>query len=312
MNQIQHNAHSEDRGQLLTEMSNDKSADLDRKSVSELVGIFNVEDLEPQRAVARCIPEIAEAIELIISRLKSGGRLFYLGAGTSGRLGVLDASECPPTFCTPPELVQGVIAGGDSSLRNSSEGLEDSSKLSIEDLKFRELSNKDCLIGITACGTTTYVNSGLSYAKELGALTISIACVPLDQVKIPSDLNIRLLTGPELLTGSTRLKAGTATKMTLNMISTIVMIKLGKVFKNKMVDVSITNNKLTSRAIRIIKELTGLNSSEAEKYLMDSDGSVKRTLLMALGSVDASQAKKILKDNDDNLRDSLEQLSINV
>ena len=235
------------RGELLTEKSNLRSHDLDILSTIDLVKIFSEEDKEPQKAVARSIPQITNAIESILIKLKEGGRLFYVGAGTSGRLGVLDAAECPPTFCTSPELIQGIIAGGQSALTKSSEGLEDSDNLAINDLKLSNITSVDCIVGISAGGTTRYVNSALSFANTLGSLTVSIACVPTEQVRMTSDIDIRLLTGPELLTGSTRLKAGTASKMALNMISTITMIRLGKVYKNKMIDLSITNEKLLDR-----------------------------------------------------------------
>ncbi len=290
------------RDLLLTETSNKKSKELDILNTSQLVELFSQEDLEPQKAVRKCLPEITNAIDNIILRLNSGGRLFYLGAGTSGRLGVLDASECPPTFCTPPDLVQGIIAGGDSALKSSSEELEDSEQLSIENLKSSFFSNKDCLVGITASGTTNYVKSALSYAKKLGALNISISCVPLEQVSLLSDIDIRILTGPELLTGSTRLKAGTATKMVLNMISTIVMIRLGKVFGNKMIDLSVSNTKLRDRALRIIREEADISIEDSIKLLDLSNGSVKVALLMALTSVDIDEAKDLLKRNNQNLR----------
>ncbi len=290
------------RDLLLTETSNKRSQDLDNLNTSQLVELFSQEDLEPQKAVRKCLPQITNAIDNIILRLKSGGRLFYLGAGTSGRLGVLDASECPPTFCTPPDLVQGLIAGGDSALKSSSEELEDSEQLSIEDLKSSFFSNKDCLVGITAGGTTNYVKSALSYAKKLGALNISISCVPLEQVSLLSDIDIRILTGPELLTGSTRLKAGTATKMVLNMISTIVMIRLGKVFGNKMIDLSVSNTKLRDRALRILREEADISIEDSIKLLDLSNGSVKVALLMAITSVDLNEAKDLLKRNNQNLR----------
>lgn len=296
-------------GELLTEKSNIKSRDLDLMSTHDLVNIFSKEDLEPQRAVAKCLPEITQAIDSIVVKLQSGGRLFYIGAGTSGRLGVLDAAECPPTFCTPPDLVQGLIAGGDSSLKNSSEALEDLGYLSVNDLKYSKFSSNDCLVGITAGGTTVYVNSALIYARKLGALTISIACVPSQQAKLPADIDIRLLTGPELLTGSTRLKAGTATKMTLNMISTIVMIRLGKVYDNKMVDLSISNKKLTNRALRIISEVAKIDRQEAEELLIKSNGSVKISLLMALTSLSISEAKEILLLYGEDLRASLNHVN---
>ena len=295
------------RGDLLTEESNERSHNLDKMSTSELAEIFSKEDIEPQRAVAKSLPDIVNAIESILLRVKSGGRLIYIGAGTSGRLGVLDASECPPTFCTPPDLIQGIIAGGDSALKNSSEDLEDLDEIAIKDLQSIEFHCNDSLIGITAGGTTPYVISALNYAKELGALSISIACVPIHQIQLDSDIDIRLLTGPELLTGSTRLKAGTATKMTLNMISTILMIRLGKVYGNKMVDLSVSNKKLADRALRILIEIANVDRKEGERLLKVADGSVKIALLMSLCSLDLKHAKDLLSQNDDNLRSALIQ-----
>jgi len=303
------NDRSNSRGGLLTEKSNSKSQFLDQLATSELVELFSKEDIEPQKAVSEAIPEIIKAINLIVPRLKSGGRLFYLGAGTSGRLGVLDAAECPPTFCSSPELIQGIIAGGVSALIKSSEALEDQESLSIDDLNSRDFCTKDVLIGITAGGTTPYVTSALAYAVKIEALSIAISCVPIKDVALPCKVDIRLLTGAELLTGSTRLKAATATKMTLNMISTIVMIRLGKVYGNKMVDVSVTNTKLYDRAIRILQEIANLERNEANELLKLTNGSVKLSLLMALGSLELENAKDLLKDKDYHLRPALEKLS---
>lgn len=294
-----------DRGQLLTELSHSSSQDLDKLNTLELVELFSKEDIEPQIAVSRCLPEISKAIESILPKLKSGGRLFYIGAGTSGRLGVLDASECPPTFCSSPELIQGLIAGGDKSLRNSSEELEDSDSQSISDLRLQNFSSRDCLVGITSGGTTPYVISALQYAIELEALAIAISCVRIDQVQLPCDIDIRLLTGPELLTGSTRLKAGTATKMTLNMISTIIMIRLGKVYGNKMIDLSVSNNKLLDRALRILEEIANIDRKKGQELITDSQGSVKVSLLMYLASIDYKTAIETLNNQNQNLRKAL-------
>ena len=229
---------------ILTEQNNSISNDLDIKSTYEIVNIFTEADKEPQKAVEGAIPQIVKAIDEISLRLVSNGRLFYIGAGTSGRLGVMDASECPPTFCTNPDLVQGIIAGGVSSLTRSSESLEDFSELAITDLKDRNFTNRDVLIGITASGRTPYVIAALNHSRNINALTISISSVPECDSNLANDIDIRLISGPEVLAGSTRLKAGTATKMALNIISTAVMIKLGKVYGNRMIDLSVTNEKL--------------------------------------------------------------------
>ncbi len=297
----------QNRGYLTTEKSNDKSSDLDTLSTIELVSLFTKEDLLPQIAVSNSMSQIAKAIDYIYPRLKQKGRLFYIGAGTSGRLGVLDAAECPPTFCTSPELVQAIIAGGNKSLTNSSEGLEDEDKLSIIDLKKRNFSSIDSLVGISAGGTTPYVISAIKYANSLKALTIAISSVPYLQAPIPADIHIPLITGPELLTGSTRLKAGTATKMALNIISTSVMIKLGKVYKNRMVDVSSTNSKLVDRSIRILTDLAEIDRTKATELLAQANGSTKLALLMALTGNGLEVSKEILKSNDQDLRSCLQK-----
>ncbi len=289
------------RSNLTTEKENVKSRNLHKLETKELVELFSQEDVEPQKAVAQALPEITKAIDLISQKLSKGGRLFYLGAGTSGRLGVLDASECPPTFCTDPELVQGIIAGGDDSLRSSSEELEDQEKSSIVDLEKRKFNKNDCLVGITAGGTTPYVIRALKYAKSIKASSIVITSVSIKQAKIIADIEIRLLTGPELLTGSTRLKAGTATKMTLNMISTIVMIKLGRVYDNKMIDVSATNKKLVDRSIRIIQEICKLDRIQAISLLKASKGSTKRAVLMSIKDIDNQKAERLLEKCNENI-----------
>ncbi len=290
---------------ILTEQINLSSAGLDTKSTNEIVNLFSEADKEPQKAVQNAIPEIVKAIDEITERLKSNGRLFYIGTGTSGRLGVLDASECPPTFCTSPDFVQGIIAGGISSLTKSSESLEDVSKIAILDLENRNFSNRDVLIGITASGRTPYVLSALNHSKSLNALTISISSVPYNDSKLSNDVDIRLITGPEILAGSTRLKAGTATKMALNIISTSVMIKLGKVYENRMIDLSVTNEKLLNRALGILLDISSVNEEEALQLLKDTNGSVKLSLLIALSGRNINEAKRILEASEGNLRTAL-------
>ncbi len=290
---------------ILTEQININSKELDTKSTSEIVHIFTEGDKEPQRAVENAIPEIVTAIDEITLRLKTNGRLFYIGTGTSGRLGVLDASECPPTFCTNPDLVQGIIAGGITSLTRSSESLEDISEISISDLKDRNFSNRDVLLGITASGRTPYVLGALNYSKSINALTISISSVPKSDSTLDNDIDIRLITGPEILAGSTRLKAGTATKMALNIISTAVMIKLGKVYGNRMIDLSVSNTKLMDRAIGILFDIGSVNKETAVQLLKKTNGSVKLSLLIALSGMDVNEAKKLLNDSKGNLRTAL-------
>ncbi|MEY3735665.1 MAG: N-acetylmuramic acid 6-phosphate etherase [Cyanobacteriota bacterium] len=294
-----------DRGHLLTEQSHPASADLDQLSTLELVGVFCDEDRRPQQAVAAAAPQLAEAIEAIAARLTVGGRLFYLGAGTSGRLGVLDAAECPPTFCSPPEQVQGVLAGGAPALLRSSEGLEDLAEAGIADLQARGFQPGDALVGIAAGGTTPYVLGALAWALEQGALAIALACVPAEQAPMPCTIDLRLITGPELLTGSTRLKAGTATKMALNILSTGVMVRLGKVHGNRMVDVAVTNSKLEDRALRILRDLAAVERDQGALLLKEAGGSVKRALLMALRSCTAEAASAALERHNGRLRAAL-------
>jgi N-acetylmuramic acid 6-phosphate etherase len=298
-----------DRGHLLTEQPNPASESLDELGTAELVALFCENDLEPQRAVAAAAPALTRAVDAIAARLRDGGRLFYLGAGTSGRLGVLDAAECPPTFCTPPELVQGVLAGGAPALLKSSEGLEDRFEAGAADLSERGFSAADALVGIAAGGTTPYVLGGLSHARSLGALAIALACVPAEQAAMPCDIDIRLLTGAELVTGSTRLKAGTATKMALNILSTGVMVRLGKVHGNRMVDVAVTNSKLEDRALRILRDLAGVDRTKGSELLAESGGSVKLALLMALGGLDAEQGASHLARSGSSLRRALASLT---
>ena len=293
------------RGHLLTEQANPRSTDLDTLSTTNLVELFCEEDRRPQEAVAAAAPALTAAVEAIADRLRRGGRLFYLGAGTSGRLGVLDAAECPPTFCSDPELVQGVLAGGAPALLRSSEGLEDLLDAGREDLQARGFTAADALVGIAAGGTTPYVRGGLEFARGLGALAIAMACVPADQVPMPCDIDIRLLTGPELLTGSTRLKAGTATKMALNILSTGVMVRLGKVYGNRMVDVAVTNAKLEDRALRILEDLAGVSRDQGRDLLTASGGSVKLALLMAQRGLSAAAGRERLEACGGQLRQAL-------
>ena len=298
-------APSDDRGYLLTEQVNPASHQLDQLSTDALVGLFIEEDLKPQQAVHGARHALCQAIDAIADRVQGGGRLFYLGAGTSGRLGVLDAAECPPTFCSPPELVQGVLAGGAPALLRSSEGLEDLESAAVTDLQERGFCPGDCLVGIAAGGTTPYVRGGLRYAQDLGALAIAMACVPAEQAPLPCSIDLRLLTGPELLTGSTRLKAGTATKMALNILSTGVMVRLGKVYGNRMVDVAASNSKLVDRSIRILRDLLGLERDVALGLLERAQGSVKRALLMGSCDLDASEADALLETHAADLRAAL-------
>lgn len=296
----------EERGHLLTEQINPKSQNLDQLSCLELVDLFNQEDQQTIAAIAKARLPLSEAIAATAKALSQGGRLFYIGAGTSGRLGVLDAAECPPTFCTPPELVQGIIAGGADALVRSSEGLEDRAEDGAAAIEQKEVSQLDVVVGITAGGTTPFVHGALQAAKSRGATTIFIACVPQEQFSCDVDIDIRLLVGPEILAGSTRLKAGTVTKMALNILSTGVMVQLGKVYGNRMVDVAVTNSKLRDRALRIIQDLTNLNRDAAADLLERSGKNVKLALLMHWTGCDREQSEQLLIANQGNLRQAVQ------
>jgi N-acetylmuramic acid 6-phosphate etherase len=292
----------QERGHLLTEQVNPNSLNLDQLPSLELVELFNAEDYKAIAAVAEAKHELAQAIDITADRLRQGGRLFYVGAGTSGRLGVLDAAECPPTFCTPPELVQGIIAGGAGALVRSSEDLEDRAQDGASAIAQRQITQLDVVVGITAGGTTPFVHGALQAARQRGAATIFIACVPSSQVAFEADIDIRLLTGPEILAGSTRLKAGTVTKLALNILSTCVMVRLGKVYGNRMVDVAVTNHKLRDRALRILQDLTGL-SREAAGFLLERSGKwVKLALLMHWTDLSKEEGSQLLTEHQGNLR----------
>lgn len=295
----------EERGHLLTEQANPDSQTLDQLSSLALVDLFNREDQKNITAIAAAREDLAQAIEIISHALGQGGRLFYIGAGTSGRLGVLDAVECPPTFCTSPEMVQGILAGGASALLRSSEGLEDIAEDGAQAIADHRINQLDVVVGITAGGTTPYVHGALDAAQARGAKTIFIACVPTTQVPRSADVNIRLITGPEILAGSTRLKAGTVTKMALNILSTGAMVKLGKVYGNRMVDVAVTNRKLEDRAVRILRDLTDLDRDGAAQLLAASGQRVKLALLMHWTGLEAQPAQDLLDQNGGHLRQAL-------
>lgn len=292
----------EERGHLLTEQVNPNSQNLDQLSSLELVDLFNREDARAIAAVAAAKTELAQAIDRTAKALQHGGRLFYVGAGTSGRLGVLDAAECPPTFCTSPELVQGIIAGGAAALVRSSEDLEDRAEDGDAAIARRHITQLDVVVGITAGGTTPFVHGALGAARIRGATTVFIACVPAEQVSAEADIDIRLLVGPEVLAGSTRLKAGTATKLALNILSTGVMVQLGKVYGNRMVDVAVTNKKLRDRALRILQDLTGLERDAAGYLLERSNRRVKLALLMHWTSLEPEEGERLLAEHKGNLR----------
>ncbi len=289
---------------LPTEARNPASEHIDQLPTLEMLRVINDEDAGVAAAVAAELPHIANAVDAIAARFEQGGRLFYIGAGTSGRLGVLDASECPPTFSVPATLFQGIIAGGDSALRNSSEGSEDSPEQGAADLISRAFTGQDALIGIAASGRTPYVLGALAHARKLGALTISLTCVPGSEMAAIADIAIAPVTGPEVLTGSTRMKAGTATKLVLNMLSTGVMIRAGAVYGNLMVNVQTTNAKLVDRAQRIIGAATGVDQAAAAKLLAEA-GTVKTAIVMQKLSLDRDAAEAKLEAAKGNLAAAL-------
>jgi N-acetylmuramic acid 6-phosphate etherase len=297
------------RGHLLTEQINPASANLDQLLSIEIVDVFNQEDAKTIRAIAEAREELAQAIDLTAEKLRQGGRLFYVGAGTSGRLGVLDAAECPPTFCTPPEMVQGIIAGGADALLRSSEGLEDLADQGAEAIAQRNISNLDVVVGIAAGGTTPYVHGALAEGRKRGAITIFIACVPKEQVQIDVDVDIRLIVGAEVLAGSTRLKSGTVTKLALNILSTGTMVRLGKVYGNRMIDVAVTNTKLHDRALRILSDLTELDREQASELLEKSDRSVKTALMMHWTGLSKPESDRALREHQGNLRSAVKSLA---
>lgn len=297
------------RGHLLTEQVNPASANLDQLSSIEIVDVFNQEDAKTIHAIAQAREELAKAIDLTAEKLRQGGRLFYVGAGTSGRLGVLDAAECPPTFCTSPEMVQGIIAGGADALVRSSEGLEDLADQGAEAIVDRTVSALDVVVGIAAGGTTPYVHGAIAEGRKRGATTIFIACVPKEQVQIDVDVDIRLLVGAEVLAGSTRLKSGTVTKLALNILSTGTMVRLGKVYGNRMIDVAVTNTKLHDRALRILSDLTDLDRDQAAELLEKSDRSVKTALMMHWTGLSKTDSDRVLKEHQGNLRAAVKSLA---
>jgi len=293
---------------LLTESRNPLTEHIDELPTLDMLRLINNEDAKVAQAVAAVLPDIAKAIDEITRRLNDGGRLFYIGAGTSGRLGVLDASEIPPTFSVPPTLVQGLIAGGDSALRNSSEKSEDSPEQGAADLAAAGFTGQDALVGIAASGRTPYVLGAIQHANPLGALTIALTCVPNSQMAAITDIAITPLTGPEVITGSTRMKAGTATKLVLNMLSTGIMIKTGAVYGNLMVNMQTTNAKLVDRAQRIIMAATGLEGPEGQSIaadLLKKSGSVKTAIVMQKLSIDRPSAEARLKAATGVLRQAL-------
>ncbi|MDU6148981.1 MAG: N-acetylmuramic acid 6-phosphate etherase [Haemophilus parainfluenzae] len=287
---------------LITEQRNPNSMHVDSLSALEIVQLMNDEDKQVPLAIEKCLPQIAQAVECIVAAFQQGGRLVYIGAGTSGRLGVLDASECPPTFGVSPEMVKGIIAGGERALRHPIEGAEDSKAQAVVDLQTIHFSSKDVLVGIAASGRTPYVIGALEYAKSLGSVTVSIASNPNSAMANIVDIAIDTVVGPEVLTGSSRLKSGTAQKLVLNMLTTASMILMGKCYQNLMVDVQASNEKLKARAIRIVMQATDCDKALAEETLKQADQNAKLAIMMILSGLDRAQAETLLEKHQGKLQ----------
>ncbi len=297
-----------DLNRLATEKKNPASAHIDELSPLEIMEVIHAEDQKAVDAVTPLLPRIAETADEIARRMRSGGRLIYCGSGTSGRLGVLDAVECPPTYGTPPELVIGVIAGGTNAMFRAKEGAEDDASLGEADLSDLAVTELDTVVGLSASGRTPYVVGALRYAKGQGALTAAIACSPGSPIAALADVDLTAVTGPEVVTGSTRMKAGTAQKMILNMLSTGAMIRLGKVYGNLMVDVSATNEKLRERALCIVMEVSGCNREESAAALQKADGRAKPAILIAVGKCTKEEADHLLRETNGQLTAALSML----
>lgn len=288
-----------------TEQQNKNTINLDQMSVREALTVMNQEDKKVAKAIEKVLPEIEKAVHVIIEKFNVGGRLIYIGAGTSGRLGVLDAAECPPTFGAPKEQVVGIIAGGEKAFTEAIEGSEDNIEMGKEDLEKIGLTKNDVVVGLAASGRTPYVIGALEYANSIQAPTVAIACTRESEIGKVANIAIEATPGPEVLTGSTRLKAGTTQKMILNMLSTISMVGIGKAYKNLMVDVQPSNEKLISRAINIVMQATGVEEAVARKKMEESEGNVKAAILMILLDIDKETAEQKLVETKGHIRQSL-------
>lgn len=289
---------------LNTEQRNPKTMEIDLMTTEEIITIINQEDTIVPNAIAREIPHIVKVVDEITESFKKGGRLIYVGAGTSGRLGIIDASECPPTYGTNPEMVVGIIAGGKEAMTEAVEGAEDDSEQGRQDVADIQLSDKDVLVGIAASGRTPYTIGALQYGNEVGAVTVSVACTKDSEMGKISKYTIAPITGPEVVTGSTRMKAGTAQKLVLNMLTTASMIKLGKVYGNLMVDVQMTNEKLFKRAENIVKMATGASDEEARAALKEQNYHTKAAILQILTGLKGEAAAELLKKHNGYLREA--------
>lgn len=297
---------------LTTEQINKKTNHIDVSSTYEILKLINEEDISVPLAVQREIPNIEKAVDIIVTRIKQGGRLFYVGAGTSGRIGILDASECPPTYGTKPELVQGIIAGGNEAVFRAVEGAEDNEELGRQIICDKNIRDKDIVIGITASGRAPFVIGALKEAKKYGAATIGISNNQDSLIEKEVEVQITPIVGPEVVMGSTRMKAGTSQKLVLNMISTATMIKLGKVYKNLMIDLQPTNIKLKDRCIRIVMYATGVSKEIAEEYLNKSGYKPKLAIVMLLTKVDIKSCEKLLNDSDGFVSKAIESYTCNI
>jgi N-acetylmuramic acid 6-phosphate etherase len=295
---------------ITTEGRNPNTLDIDRVSTIEIVKKINNEDKTVAYAVEKAIPEIAKCVDMVYDTFMNDGRLIYMGAGTSGRIGLVDAVECKPTYGVSPEMVQCLMAGGLSAMVQAVEGAEDSRTMAVEDLKRINLTNKDIVIGIAASGRTPYVLGGVEYARSIGAKTASISTSQNTILSSMVDCPIEAVTGAEPITGSTRMKSGTAQKMICNIISTSAMVKMGKVYENLMIDVQATNEKLVARAVSILKDITGLDDVEA-KQAYDKYGSVKKAMLGVLAGIEPDEVNKILDKHKGNIRESLKEAGVN-
>ncbi len=291
--------------QMITEQRNPNSQNIDQLSPLEIVQIINQEDKQVAVVVEKCLPQIALAVEKIEHAFLNGGRLVYIGAGTSGRLGVLDASECPPTYGVPPEMVVGIIAGGERALRHPIEGAEDNREQGKTDLQAVNFNEKDVLVGIAASGRTPYVIGALEYARSLGATTVAIASNPQSAMAQIADIAIETVVGAEVLTGSSRMKSGTAQKLVLNMLTTASMVRIGKCYQNLMVDVQASNEKLKARAIKIVMEATDCSQVEAEQTLKVAENNAKLAIMMILSQLDKTAAEQLLAKHQGRLRSAL-------
>lgn len=293
----------------ITEQTNPKTKDIDRRSALEIVTLINEEDKTVAEAVSLVLEAVARAVDLIVDRLKAGGRLFYVGTGTSGRLGVLDASECPPTFGVSPDLVRGVIAGGTLALHSAVEAAEDDPAQAARDIEAAGVSSRDAVVGISASGNTPYTLGAIERAKEIGAATVSITCNPESRMAASADVSIAPVVGPEVIAGSSRMKAGTAQKMILNMISTASMIRLGLVYSNLMSNLKATNEKLRRRACAILAEETGLDREAAKRLFDDAGHDLRIALLIAQSSLSRDEAEELLKRHNNSVRRAMDEIA---